>query len=157
MILLHVYHPNKRREDQEATWAFCTEFERHEGTVVVHYPTKGPDGYWQALELVWGYDGHVVVLEQDIVPTWRHIVDLLACPPGYCSWDFKLAHGVPWSKVPGGHGFGLAKFSAGLRSSILPRPQVPHLPWPDTVPALHERLGDCHVHRPLIEHHHVGD
>ncbi len=156
MLLLHVYHPERRAEDQKATWAALWAIEQYAAFPVVHWPTTGPDGYWQALEAVWGYAGPVVVLEQDIVPSIWHIDQLLRCGEEYCAWDFRLAHGVLWYTLEGGHGFGLAKFSVGRRGNIVPRPQVPHVPWPDTVPALHERLAPVHVHTPPIEHHH-GD
>jgi hypothetical protein len=122
---------------------------------VVHYTTLGEDGYWRALEAVWDHDGAVVVIEGDIVATAGDIADLTGCPEPYCARDFALAHGVPWSEVPGGHGFGLCKFTRAARDAITAWPAVPHVAWPDTVPALHERLGPVHVHRPLIEHHHV--
>jgi hypothetical protein len=154
VCLLHVFHPDKRREDQEGTWDFLRAYANVVGGPVIHWPTTGEDGYWKALEAVWDWHGPLLVLEQDIVPTWAHLNELLGCPEEYCAWDFRLANGVPWSEVPGGHGFGFAKFSSGRRGNIVPRPQVPHVPWPDTVPTLHLRLGTCHVHQPCIEHHH---
>jgi hypothetical protein len=154
LLLLHVYHPDKRREDQEATWAALSALEATQEFGIVHFATTGPDGYWKALETCWGVPGNLVVLEQDIVPTIDHIDELQVCARPYCAFDFRLAHGVPWSQVKGGHGFGLAKFSATARRSIVARPQVPHAPWPDTVPLLHERLAPVHIHGPLIEHHH---
>jgi len=154
MLLLHVFHPDKRTDDQLGTWAFCQAVETFADWIFVHYPTTGEDGYWRALELVWGHNGPVVVLEQDIVPTVDHINRLLYCQRPYCAYDFRLAHGVPWSEVTGGHGFGLAKFSEAARSSIAARPQVPHTPWPDTVPTVHLRLAPVHVHQPVVEHHH---
>jgi hypothetical protein len=154
LLLLHVYHPDKRPEDQQRTWAALEGFERSQVFPVLHYATTGPDGYWKALEACWKVTGPLVVLEQDIVPRVDQVDELLCCDEPYCAFDFRLAHGVPWSQVKGGHGFGLAKFSVAARSSIVATPQVPHAPWPDTVPLLHERLAPVHVHGPLIEHHH---
>lgn len=154
MLILHVYHPDKRRDDQVATWAALWVLAVDPLVPIVHYKTTGADGYWKALEAVWHHSGDIVVLEQDIVPRPHHVAELAECDHGYCAWDFNLAHGIPWSEVDGGHGFGLAKFSRYARFAIEARPQVPHVAWPDTVPALHERLAPVHIHRPLIEHHH---
>jgi hypothetical protein len=154
MLLLHVYHPDKRAEDQVFTWAATHDLERTSALVVVHYPTLGEDGYWRALELVWGHPGAIIVLEQDIVPKLAHIVELARCPQHYCAYDFRLANGVPWSTLPDGHGFGLTKIDQVARDGILAQPPVPHVAWPDTVPTMHERLRPVHVHGPRIEHHH---
>lgn len=154
MLVLHVYHPAKRLDDQAATWAFLSAVQADLGVPVVHYPTEGADGYWRALELVWAYPGDIVTVEQDIVPTVDQIAELGDCPQGYCAFDFRLANGVPWSDLADGHGFGLAKFSEARRAAIVARPAVPHVPWPDTVPFVHETLKPVHVHRPAVEHHH---
>jgi len=154
MLLLHVYHPAKRPNDQEETWRACELLQRGVSITTVHCPTIGRDGYWKALEMAWDIPDVLVVLEQDIVPTWEQVREVVDCAEGYCAFDFELAHGVPWSEVPGGHGFGLAKFDYGYRHLIKERPRVPHVAWPDTVPVLHERLGEVHVHRPCIKHNH---
>jgi hypothetical protein len=153
-VLLHVYHPDKRPEDQTGTWRALATINWPVCMTIEHYETVTDYSYADALMSVWEYPGDVLVLEQDIVPTWDHVDELLHCTRPYCAWDFRLAHGILWSEVPGGHGFGLAKFSEEARHSIIARPKVQRLSWPDTVPALHERLAPVHVHQPCIEHHH---
>lgn len=153
-IFLHPYAPSVRPDDQVLTWDWLRAMGPEMPGPVLHWATTTSDGYWRALESVWDWNGPLVVLEHDIVPCWSYLTSLLGCPEEYCAYDYRLANGQPWSELKGGHGFGFAKLGPGRRGNIVPRPQVPHLPFPDVVAELHHRLGAVHIHYPRIEHHH---
>jgi hypothetical protein len=152
--LLHLYCPGLRPADQTPTWEALVALRRGYGFDVVDCPGPDPLDNAKALQRHWGDSGDLLTLEQDIVPTWDHISDLLVCQYPVCAYDFRLSHGVPWSEVPGGTGIGLWKATPWARKAVKAHPQVPQVPWHDLAAMLWERVGPAHVHGPLITHNH---
>jgi hypothetical protein len=156
MLLLHTWTPGHRPADQVATWDAVQALEDRTDLVVLHRPTFAETSYAEAWRDVWDAPGIVLGVEQDIVPTPWHVAELVACPGGYCAWDYRLANGQLWSEVPEGRGFGLVKFTRAARMSVLERPMVPLVPWRDVASVISSRVGPPHVHQPPVRHNHVG-
>lgn len=152
--LLHLYCPGSRPADQTATWEALATCEWPRGLSIVHCPGPEPLDNARWVEMHWDLDGDLITLEQDILVTPWHINDLRHCGSDFCAFDFTLAHGVPWTEVPGGTGIGLAKMSRAARAAVVPVPACPQVPWHDLADELFSRMPPVHVHRPLIGHNH---
>jgi len=152
--LLHLYCPGLREADQAPTWDLLEMADWPPDLCIVHCP--GPDPLDNARWLLrhWLAPGDLLTLEQDIMATPEHVAALRACEAPVCAWDFNLAHGVPWSEVPGGTGIGLWKATEARRRTVVPTPPVPQVPWHDLAAMLWDYVGPAHVHRPLIGHNH---
>lgn len=154
MLLLHVYDPTDRPADQVWTWEALARLEVPWGTDTWHLRTPGQLGYAKALAAAWGEGGDLVVVEQDIVPRTDEIAELVACHRPFCAFDYRLSHGVLWSKCPGAVGFGLSRITKVARNSVAADPPVPQVAHRDVCGMLADRLPPVHVHQPPVEHHH---
>lgn len=152
--LLHLYCPGSRPGDQTTTWEALATCRWPDGLDIKHCPGPDPLDNARWLATFWDLPGDLLTLEQDIIVTPWHVRSLLECKRHFCAFDFLLAHGVPWTEVPGGTGIGLAKMSATARAAVQSRPAAPQVPWHDLAGVLFERMPAVHVHRPLIGHNH---
>lgn len=153
-LVLHVYDPFDRPEDQVLTWEALARMTNLPYARLAHQRTLTPVGYARALQGHWHYGEALVIVEQDIVPRLGQVEELLACEHKFCAFDYNLSHGVPWSECPGAIGLGLSKISKAARLAVTATPAVPQHAHRDMPGLLAERLPPVHVHRPLIEHHH---
>jgi hypothetical protein len=153
-LLLHVYDPADRPGDQVYTWEMLAYLSGNPFFTMVHARTPGPTGYAKVLQSLWNYGEDMVICEQDIVPSFARVEELLKCQADFCAFDYNLSHGVPWTLCEGATGLGLSKISKKARLRIIPTPAVPQHAHRDMPGLLAERLPPVHVHRPLVKHHH---
>jgi len=81
----------------------------------------GADGYWAFFAALWADPQDVIIVEHDIVPSTRALLDLMQCPQSWCTQPYPYFVGMY-------HGLGCVKFSADLMRA------TPHL-W-DQVAAM---------------------
>ena len=170
MRILHSY-TIYRPQDQLETAAFVKQLEYPLASELV----SNPDGYYNFLSRYWGKET-LVNIEQDIVPTNKHIENLLACSYPACTVPYQLTSG--WSVWRGRYdaldqlaemirynppfpeyvecsGLGLVKINTNLQK-LIPLDDV-HWSLIDMQISQHmqQRLGiRWHVHTPSVKHNH---
>lgn len=152
------------------------------GHQLLAYPVGPDDRYEAQLKRLWGRDD-VIVLEQDIVPSWGHLQGLAACPYPLCTVAYALNqpmadgafHGELVQRnyradgsrywVPYGTeyvdltGLGFVRIRRDW--------QLAHPPaWQDGVWSdldariswwTYQQGARWHMHYPLVRHHHFGE
>lgn len=110
IVIPHVYqglHP------YTATWARESDHQVH----AVLLERYNPYAYGQMLQSLWNRHGHLIVIEQDVVPPPDAIEGFLTCGSDWCTHGY-LIDGVQHSQV-----LGCTRFSAELQD------QHPRLMW----------------------------
>lgn len=156
MLVLHVYEPKDRPEDQIETWEALARLTALNCYSVQHERTEGEYGYAEVLARYWSWPSSLLIWEQDIVAVYHQVVELEACLEPFCAFDYYLASGTLWSKVPNAVGWGLSRLSPEARASVKESPPVPHHRFVGMPARLKDRLPPVHVHRPPVKHNHVG-
>lgn len=92
MKILHVYS-DARKSDQKETW---TAFKSIEQTFPVeHVHALKNSDYPNAIKENWGKGEDLIIVEQDIVPTPKHIKDLMSCKCRLCSFPYLVKADQP--------------------------------------------------------------
>lgn len=87
MRIIHPY-TNHRLGDQEETKQAISELTKH-GFWVDDLLCTTPDSYWGWLMKYWGY-GDLIIIEQDIVPHWDQIHQLVTCGFEACTVPYRV-------------------------------------------------------------------
>lgn len=83
----------------------------------VQLDAYNPYAYGQMLQSIWNRHGHLMVVEQDVVPTDDAVTDMLECDQDWCTQPYPV-NGMVYGRV-----LGCTRFSAKLQA------QYPYLMW----------------------------
>jgi hypothetical protein len=99
VILLYTYvndpkYDAVRRRTEHWLWHHVDALTKSLGLSIWEWRVKPGDdlAYYWGLRAAWEEHRGVITLEQDILPTLQHFLDLVACPEEVCAVDFPL----PW-------------------------------------------------------------
>ena len=112
MLVLHCFS-DKRLSEQEETWLALEEIRRHYLTMDVY--VEGAGGYDDALRSIWSRDD-LLVIEQDIVPSFGQVQALERCTEAWCACKYEIRYSddhTPSYEVT--HGLGFTRFSLELQ------------------------------------------
>lgn len=184
VLLLHCYSPHERPEDQVATWEFVEKVrEERPGIKIVDIPCTSEGDYPRAWAENWDFDGTLVNLEHDLVPTLQVLDELIDCPSKLCTQAYKIyplstaldrevfvqrlaskdeVRFDRWVLEGDAHadytGLGLAKLEAEVRSTIPTSNIERYASWKGFDFSLsnlfHVQGKRWHIHWPAIPHHH---
>ncbi len=147
-VLLHVYKPGDREDEQARTKAFLLENAQALDFVVevIHEATVDDYDYENIVAQAWTGERDLIILEQDLVPTMKMIESLATCSHFACAQAYKINYGPhrdfvhrtdrdttsrliregdEWAHIAG---LGLTRFSAQLQREV-PAKSWPHSRW----------------------------
>jgi hypothetical protein len=171
-LIIHPFCPHVRFENQKETWSAVLELQKkfpvlNVAVAAFHSESILPS-YAKILRDFWSEPYDIILLEQDIVPTFEALKSLVNCEELLCSFDSMYDYEADAShpgivNIVPSHSefcdlgsFGFCKLSKEFRSLISFRPKDSESDILDT--RLSEEIRKYgvkfHAHRPRLKHNH---
>ena len=186
MLLLYAYNPNPqyhmRTQETQAALRTLIPWWHRQGQTSLWLPVGADTRYEDEIHHRWGHDD-LIILEQDIVPSWGHLQNLIACPYPLCTVAYPLnqpmapgqfhgelvqrnyradgsrywiPYGTEWADLTG---LGFVRIRQAWQWAHPPAWQAGV--WSDLDARIswwtYQQKIRWHVHYPLARHHHFGE